>query len=496
MRGRLALGILLGTGIFACTAVPAYASGTSINANTPCPDTAHYLNSAHTGLSCSVLSPAARELWSVTLSGTASYPIIADGMVFETTTYGASNWLYALNGATGKVAWPPVPLAGTYSYYVMTYDNGRLFVDNFNGTLVAFNAANGSELWSRATSDFSGEPVATAGVVYVQSGETVYAISESNGAVLWQNGDLDGDGSALAVDTTGVYVNAGCSQFRLSLQTGAVLWSKNSGCFGGGGGSSWLTDDKFFSQTGSLVFNETTGATDGTFAGTPAFDDGNAFIASGNAVFSETLADLTPRFTTELPSAVVAGPVIASGVVYVGCANSRVYEISTTTGKLIGAKLLPGAPGGGVAYSATPSDMGIGQNLLVVPTGAVVSTFGTVSSTGATVPSGQQLGSGQTITSSNSYKVVMQRDGNLVEYAPDGHALWSSGTDNNPGAYAVMQRDGNLVVYTGERPQKPLWDTGTSGRGPSYAVIQGDGNFVVYTDAGRATWSSRSGRIG
>ena len=105
---------------------------------------------------------------------------------------------------------------------------------------------------------------------------------------------------------------------------------------------------------------------------------------------------------------------------------------------------------------------------------------------------GHQLRPGQDIMSPNGYKVVMQRDGNLVEYASDGRPLWASHTYNHPGAYAAMQQDGNLVVYLADRP---LWATDTGGQGPSHAVIQRDANFVVYTDSGRATWACRGGRI-
>jgi len=76
---------------------------------------------------------------------------------------------------------------------------------------------------------------------------------------------------------------------------------------------------------------------------------------------------------------------------------------------------------------------------------------------------GQKLRPGQDILSANGHKVVMQRDGNLVEYTSSGHPLWATHTDGHPGAYAVMQTDGNLVVYLAARP---LWSTGTGGEGP------------------------------
>ncbi|HVX20599.1 MAG TPA: hypothetical protein VHB02_04565 [Acidimicrobiales bacterium] len=54
----------------------------------------------------------------------------------------------------------------------------------------------------------------------------------------------------------------------------------------------------------------------------------------------------------------------------------------------------------------------------------------------------------------------MQSDGNLVMYAPNGTALWATGTTDYPGAYAELQDDGNVVVYSSGGTA--LWSTHTS----------------------------------
>jgi hypothetical protein len=97
----------------------------------------------------------------------------------------------------------------------------------------------------------------------------------------------------------------------------------------------------------------------------------------------------------------------------------------------------------------------------------------------------QTLGVNQSIVSTNGeYELIMQGDGNLVEYF-QGRALWASSTQGHPGAYAIMQGDGNLVVY---RPGgAAVWASGTHGPGV-WAVMQGDGNFVVYSAGGTALW--------
>lgn len=136
--------------------------------------------------------------------------------------------------------------------------------------------------------------------------------------------------------------------------------------------------------------------------------------------------------------------------------------------------------------------------------------------------------------------LVMQDDGNLVLYAPDGRALWSSDYDrwsstvprhfawwqrpltSPDGRYAlVSQTDGNAVVYG---PDGPVFSTGTHGHpggrlaftrwgelqvvvngglttlwqthivreGGATLRLQDDGNLVVYSPWGEPYWSSRT----
>src|SRR4051794_9473372 len=66
----------------------------------------------------------------------------------------------------------------------------------------------------------------------------------------------------------------------------------------------------------------------------------------------------------------------------------------------------------------------------------------------STLRRGQTLSVGQKIVSPNGqYTLIQQDDGNLVEYGPDGRALWASDTFGSK-FQAVMQKDGNLVVYS------------------------------------------------
>jgi outer membrane protein assembly factor BamB len=383
LRRHALLSTVLGTAALLALLTPASIAAAADTAGaattSQCQATAHHEDASHSGLSCTTLPAHPVKKWSVTLNGDASYPIIADGKVFVATAVpggSSGGWLYALNAASGKVAWGPVPLSATYFWFGLAYGDGNVYVNNFDGTVTAYSASTGKQVWAQATEDFSGEPVAYNGVVYVQGSGPVFALSERTGKVLWQSSSLDGDGSSVSANATGVYVAAGCSWFRLSLATGAVIWSGNSGCTGGGGGTTYLSSGRDFETIGSLVVSQATGKTLGTFSGVPAFSGANGYFANGSSVFCENVKTLTPVFTAAVPSTIVTSPVIAGQTLYVGTENSEVYGLSTTTGKVVWHGALPGVPGGGAQYSGPTSDIAVGNGLLVVPTGTQVTAFG------------------------------------------------------------------------------------------------------------------------
>lgn len=106
-----------------------------------------------------------------------------------------------------------------------------------------------------------------------------------------------------------------------------------------------------------------------------------------------------------------------------------------------------------------------------------------------TIFPGESLEPGQSLSSvGGAYLLVMQGDGNLVQYHGSS-PTWASNTGGHPGAHAVMQGDGNFVVYLGGTP---LWATGTGGDNGAYVANQTDGNIVVYLN-GVAKWASHSG---
>jgi hypothetical protein len=102
----------------------------------------------------------------------------------------------------------------------------------------------------------------------------------------------------------------------------------------------------------------------------------------------------------------------------------------------------------------------------------------------------QQLTANQVLVSGNGVvNLVMQADGNLVEYATaNSQPLWASNTNGSGATRAIMQGDGNFVLYDDAGHAK--WASGTDRNPGAFIVLQGDGNLVIYNQGGAAVWAN------
>ena len=92
---------------------------------------------------------------------------------------------------------------------------------------------------------------------------------------------------------------------------------------------------------------------------------------------------------------------------------------------------------------------------------------------------------------SGAYELKYQGDGNLVLYrTSNGAALWASNTNGTAAGACIMQPDGNLVIYKPDGA--PIWASNTAGRWGSHLSVQNDGNVVIYTSGGQAVWATNT----
>lgn len=104
----------------------------------------------------------------------------------------------------------------------------------------------------------------------------------------------------------------------------------------------------------------------------------------------------------------------------------------------------------------------------------------------AKLASGQHLSTSSWMDGKNTV-LAMQEDGNLDLYRKsDGAVLWSTKTNNNPGAYTFMQPDGNFVVYKKGTSDAAgaLFSTKTYGNNEAFFYVEDNGNLVVYKKNG------------
>ena len=131
---------------------------------------------------------------------------------------------------------------------------------------------------------------------------------------------------------------------------------------------------------------------------------------------------------------------------------------------------------------------------LLTITAIVAAALGGTSASQASASAGenyltgqQKLASGQQLVTSNGISLIMQTDGNLVEYAPGNRAVWATNTFR-AGSELWMQGDGNPVVVA--PGGAPMWAAGTSGNPGASLELQTDGNLVVYGTGHLAKWAN------
>ncbi|HVQ88725.1 MAG TPA: PQQ-binding-like beta-propeller repeat protein [Actinomycetes bacterium] len=353
--------------------------------------TAFQISSKHDGRAPgSALPRDLTRLWTLRLKGDVSYPVIAQDLVFVTSTRNTSGTnVHAFDAQTGGKVWGPVDLGGPYGIGRLTYDAGRLFAINFDGKLQAFDASTGTPIWSRnlpGQYSFTAPPTADSGVVYVTgagSGGTLYAVDEATGAVIWSRGVANGDESSPAVNSRSVFVSFACEvTYRFSL-TGKSKWVHTTNCSGGGGrtavlhrGKLWIRDD---AGKTPKVLNTSDGERAGAFDSdtTPAFRNDTGFLMQNGTLTSIDAASRTVLWSQAGDGTLVSAPVISGRVAYVGAASGKVYGFDVFDGQLrwtgsVGAPVqTPDEHNAGQLQA-----LAIGDGILAVPARHRLSVFG------------------------------------------------------------------------------------------------------------------------
>lgn len=360
--------------------------------------TTYQINARHDGslVDTAVGAPPLSQKWSRDLGGDVSYPVVAGGRVFATASSpsGYGTVLYAVDAATGKDAWAPVDLGGTYWWSALAYGGGRLYAQNYDGELTAFNPASGKKLWTVSLPgqySFTSPPTFADGVVYTGgagSGGTLYAVNAASGAVLWTRPVANGDNSSPAVTANGVYVSYACEQtYAFAPKSGDPLWHHDTECSGGGGrtpvvadGGVWIRDDAGMTPT---VLGAADGQVRGTYEATgwspaPAFDGRQGYFVDNGVLQERHSRTLASRWKFEGDGQISTAPIVVNGYVYVGSRSGRLWALNGATGQSVWSTDVGASIEEPDEHNVSQplTGLGAGGGLVVVPATSLLVAYG------------------------------------------------------------------------------------------------------------------------
>jgi hypothetical protein len=341
--------------------------------------TAYQITVDHAGVTTSggVLALQEHPLWSVTLPGPISYPLIAGNGVFVTVSnppggsYGSH--LYALDSQTGATRWGPVDLHSTQYWAAATYDAGALFVINDAGALTRFDAASGTVGWSVTLGgSFSAPPTASNGVVYVTGSLGLSAVDETSGSVLWTKSIAGGGLSSPSIGPNGVFVAFPCggpaNLFAYAFD-GTLQWDVLPGCSTDNGSTAVYAGGRLYvpSFPDLLIVDATNGT---QLSGqpmpdvlTPAVTASTGYFLADNVLTATDLASGNPLWTFNAGQ-LDTNPIVIDQAVVVGSTSGTgiLYGLNAQTGVLVWQ-----VQAGPVLQPAQPSVLAAADGILVAP---------------------------------------------------------------------------------------------------------------------------------
>jgi outer membrane protein assembly factor BamB len=308
------------------------------------------------------------RVWTRDLGGPVSYPVVANGLIFVTVgnPSGAGSQLVALDLNTGGQVWAKAIGDPYWNRSNAAYDNGRVFLVDALGTVRAFSAdASGRLLWKvqlTGQTQFMGPPTASQGKVILAGsgfGGTLYALAETNGALLWSAPVQNGTEGAPAFGDGGVYVTYPCQYYKFDPASGQLIWNFNDGCEGGGGATPVFHHKRLFVRwpidARDSILDTESGDRIGTFpVAVPApavfYSDAHAerlveLDYFGNLLCSNVRSG-KQRWSFSGDAQLASAPLVVNGEVFEGSYSGNLYLLDGDRGRVlwsdnVGAPIAP-----------------------------------------------------------------------------------------------------------------------------------------------------------
>jgi outer membrane protein assembly factor BamB len=247
------------------------------------------------------------------------------GIVYATSGF---NELYALNPETGAVKWKKAMMSPSRA--APTVIDGRVFVVTIDNQIHAFNAEDGSKIWSYQGLDSAAGLVGMAApaanrdiVVPAFSSGELYALRVENGSVAWVESlaatrrgtglSSISDIRALPVLDKGAIIamSFGGKIVALDERTGQRLWQREVG----GSQTPWVAGNHLFILTSN-----------------------NELAALGRDAGKVVWVSQLPKYKkvkSKEGAIALKGPILAGGRLIVAGSNGMIYEVDPTNGKTL-----------------------------------------------------------------------------------------------------------------------------------------------------------------
>jgi eukaryotic-like serine/threonine-protein kinase len=159
-------------------------------------------------------------VWQRPRSDVRASTTLAHGILYVGNFDGS---LDALDPATGIPIWSSPRECCVYDQAPVV-DGGRAFQMRTDHTLTAYNARDGTELWSKPASSI-GTFAAAGGKLFYTEDTNVIALDQATGAQLWAAPVIAGANTAAPAVADGMVFVTAANLIALNAATGAVVWT-------------------------------------------------------------------------------------------------------------------------------------------------------------------------------------------------------------------------------------------------------------------------------
>jgi outer membrane protein assembly factor BamB len=270
---------------------------------------------------------------------------VCDGTAWAGST---THYAYGLNASSGAQIWrKPLTSFGESSPLIyndtIIVGTGDYYMGTMSNNLYCFNSTNGNQVWATPSAGSCASPAFLDGRLYSVGNGLLRCMDPVTGAIFWNATVSAGYGSPSAADGIVYYPGAGGHVYAFLASNGSKVWETNSGypesysTCAISNGSVYACVVNSNQRAGALVsMDALVGGVKWTYPvggeswGAPAVSGNQAYLCYGTTVICINISTQSMVWSYTGPAGtsqygIGSSPSIASGKLYVGAAESKIY---------------------------------------------------------------------------------------------------------------------------------------------------------------------------